>query len=306
MAVPTSRIADHIDMIDHHLLEIDGFGSTYVVRGTEIALIETGTSVTAPTTLAGLRQLGIDPAEVRHILLTHIHMDHAGGAGELVRSMPHAHVYINSMTAEHLVDPARLLRSVERAVGDMWSMYGTMTPIEASRIRAAEDLHLDLGRGVVIESIATPGHAPDHLAFWEANTGTLWAGDAIGIVMSTYPILMPVTPPPTYDLAAQQATIDRLRQLPIERLLVTHFGPAPYSVAETLDRMQEDLTYFSEGVRRGLIDGEVPVAALLDHVVPTSATENAALERVVRGTALMSIGGMQRYFEKNAPHLISG
>ncbi|MFQ3663248.1 MAG: MBL fold metallo-hydrolase, partial [Chloroflexaceae bacterium] len=141
----------HITAIDHNLLGIPGIGVTYVVRGETVALVETGTSLTVPHTLAGLEQLGIRPEEVEHILCTHIHMDHAGGAGYLAAALPRAHVYINSSVSKHLVDPGKLLPSVRRAVGEeAWPLHGDIKPIPAERLLPAENLRLDLGRDVVL------------------------------------------------------------------------------------------------------------------------------------------------------------
>ncbi len=299
MTVPVAQINEHIAWIDNGLLETDGFGATYVVRGDQIALIETGTSPTAPATLAGLEQLGIAPEEVQHILLTHIHMDHVGGAGPLVQALPNAAVYINSMTAEHLIDPTRLLRSVERAVGEMWPLYGTIVPIPAERIKPAEDLRLDLGQNIVIEAIATPGHSPDHLAFWDALSQTLWAGDAIGIVMSTHQVACAVTPPPTFDLIEQYATFDRLRQLPIQTLLPSHFGHAAGDPRSVLDQMEELVRKLEVDVRSGLETGEMPVEHILARVMAPADARHAGVKRVLHGTTVMSIHGMRRYLEKH-------
>src|SRR5262245_44225749 len=109
-----SHIDVHISAIDHELMGLPGLGVCYVVRGDEVALIETGTSLTVPHTLAGLEQLGVAPEAVGHIICTHVHMDHAGGAGYLAQAMPQASVYINSTTAQHLADPTRLMASTRR------------------------------------------------------------------------------------------------------------------------------------------------------------------------------------------------
>ena len=300
MTVPVTQLSDYLWMIDNGLLETDGFGATYVIRGASIALIETGTSLSVPSILAGLDQLGINYAAVEHILLTHIHMDHAGGAGLLAQHLPNAQVYIHSMTAQYLVDPARLLRSVERAVGDLWSIYGTMVPLDATRLVAAENLRLDLGQNILIEALPTPGHSPDHLAFWEARSGTLWCGDAIGIVMSTHDVACAVTPPPTFDLQAQTATFATLRTLPIHMLLPSHFGqPAadPQTVLDTMETMVREL---AADVEQGLRTGTMPTERILQRVMTSQATRYPRVERVVRGTTLMSIQGMQRYFVKQA------
>lgn len=299
MTVPTTRLADHISMIDNGLLNTDGFGATYVVRGDSVALIETGTSLTADATLQGLEQLGISRDAVEHILLTHVHMDHAGGAGALARELPNASVYIHEMTAPHLSDPTRLLRSVERAVGPMWPLYGTVVPITAERLRPANGLRLDLGGGIVIEAIPTPGHSPDHLAFWDAHSGTLWSGDAIGIVMSTHRVPFAVTPPPAFDLPDQLATFERLAAMPISTLLPSHFGPTPTPPADAIAEMRERLLALRDATRAGMAEAELPIDRIVDQLLPTRRPLDPALDFVVRETIAMSVRGMQRYLERH-------
>ncbi|MFD3164229.1 MBL fold metallo-hydrolase [Herpetosiphon sp. NSE202] len=299
MQVPLTQLSDQIAMIDNGLLTTDGFGATYVVQGDQVALIETGTSLTAEATLAGLQQLGIDPAAVEHILLTHVHMDHSGGAGILAQHLPNAKVYLHSMTAAHLAEPSKLMRSVERAVGPMWQVYGTMLPIEAERILPAEHLSLNLGKGIVLEAVPTPGHSPDHLAFWEANSGTLWAGDSIGILMSTYNLNMPVTPPPAFNLADQLQAFQTLAKYPIRQLLPSHFGPTVAPPALALEEMHERLVKIVRDVRDNLHAAELPVEAIVEQALPTKEPVSPALNLVLWGNLAMSVHGLKLFFDRN-------
>jgi len=283
----------HITAIDHNLLGIPGVGVTYVVRGEAIALIETGTALTVPHTLAGLERLGVRPEQVDHIICTHIHMDHAGGAGYLAATLPRAQVYIHSMTGEHLVDPARLLSSVRRAVGEeAWPLHGDMLPIPAARLRSAEQLRLDLGRDVILEAIATPGHSPDHLSFWDRKSGGLFIGDAAGLTMDRWGLAFPVTPVPSYDLAAHRATIAMLRSHAIPRIYVTHHGPHD-DVDFQLGRAEEQVEGLAALVERALADGDPDVETLAVRWLPYPADGPAAL--VARSWSRMSVAGMLRY-----------
>ncbi len=286
-------VDDHITAIDHNLLGIPGVGVTYVVRGEAIALIETGTALTVPHTLAGLERLGVRPEEVDHIICTHIHMDHAGGAGYLAAALPRAQVYIHSMTGEHLVDPSRLLSSVRRAVGEeAWPLHGDMLPIPAARLCPAEQLRLDLGRAVVLETIATPGHSPDHLSFWDRKSGGLFIGDAAGLTMDRWGLAFPVTPVPSYDLAAHRATIAMLRSHAIPRIYVTHHGPHD-DVDFQLSRAQEQVEGLAALVERALADGDPDVETLAARWLPYPTDGPAAL--VARSWSRMSVAGMLRY-----------
>ncbi len=286
-------VDDHITAIDHDLLGLPGVGVTYVVRGEEIALIETGTALTVPKTLAGLETLGIPREAVRHILCTHIHMDHCGGSGHLAAALPHAFVYINSSVAEHLVNPTKLMASVRRAVGEeAWPLHGELLPIPAERIRPAEHLHLDLGRDVVLTAIETPGHSPDHLSYLDHKSGGLFIGDAAGLAMDRWNLVFPVTPVPTYNLEAHRATIARLQALNLPRIYLTHYGPHN-DVAYQLSHAAERLDELVDLVQRALDDGDPDVVALAARWVPYPDDGPAGV--VARSWSQMSIAGMIRY-----------
>ncbi|MFL5804155.1 MAG: MBL fold metallo-hydrolase [Roseiflexaceae bacterium] len=286
-------IDDTIAAIDHDLFGMPGIGVTYIVRGDagRVALIEAGTSLTAPATLAGLDQLGIPRQAVRFIICTHIHMDHAGGAGLLAEALPNADVYINSTTAQFLVDPGKLLSSTRRAVGEaLWPLQGSIQPLPPTRLRPAEALQLDLGRGVTLRAIISPGHSADHIAFFAEHSGALFAGDSCGVAMPRYGIEpRPVTPPPGFDLAAQIATYERLRALPFQHLLVTHCGPVEGGAA-ALARQHQHLLAAAEAVGAAVARGDLDVAALAAQLFP------AADHPVLRVWSEMSVAGIARYF----------
>ncbi len=290
-------VDNHITAIDHNLLNIPGAGVSYVVRGEEVALIETGTSLTVPHTLAGLDALGISRDAVGHIICTHIHMDHAGGAGYLATEMPRANVYIHSMTADHLVDPSRLMTSVRRAVGEItWPLHGDIKPIDRERLRSAEDLRLDLGRDVVLEALPTPGHSPDHVAFWDRRSGGMFIGDAASLMHTRYELNFPVTPPPTYDMATHLETVAMLRQQDISRFYVTHAGPRD-DVAYVLQLTEEMLHSLADLAERARKQGDNPdtfeVAA---QWLAPEGDENRVF--LARNLAEMSVRGMLRYLQK--------
>ncbi|NJP04333.1 MAG: MBL fold metallo-hydrolase [Chloroflexaceae bacterium] len=290
------RVDDHIHAIDHDLLARPGVGVTYVVRGDDIALIETGTSLTVPATLAGLQELSILPEQVGHIICTHVHMDHAGGAGYLADALPRAQVHIHSMSIEHLVDPSRLIPSVRRAVGEAaWPLHGDILPIPAERLSPSENLHLDLGQDVVLEGWYTPGHSPDHVAYWDRKTGGLFAGDSTSLFMERYNLLLPITPVPTYNLAAHRNTFAMLRQADISRLYITHYGPHD-NVADVLRIGEEKLDELVEIVNSALNRGDEDVPAINARWVPYAEDHPGYL--IAQSWGEMSVAGMLRYEKK--------
>jgi glyoxylase-like metal-dependent hydrolase (beta-lactamase superfamily II) len=290
----------HLSAIDHDLLATPRVGATYVLRGDEVALVETGTSLTVSATLAGLERLGVRREEVAHILCTHVHMDHAGGAGYLARALPRATVYIHSSTAQFLVQPERLMASVRRAVGEeMWPLHGDVLPLDPARLRPAESLRLDLGRGVTIEGLPTPGHSPDHVAFREGRGGGLFVGDAAGVAMREWGLVRPVTPPPAYNYAAQLDTLAALRARAgdFSRLFFTHFGPSD-DVAGTLAALDEGLRALAEGVRAAFEAGDEDIDAITARLLPVDRSQESG--PVAYAWARMSVAGLLRYFKKEA------
>ncbi|MCG8348892.1 MAG: MBL fold metallo-hydrolase [Chloroflexales bacterium] len=290
------KIDDHITAIDHDLLGIPGVGVTYVVQGADIALIETGTPASVPATLIGLERLGIARESISHILCTHIHIDHAGGLGYLVDALPQAQAYIHSMSIPHLIEPTKLAASSRRAIGEeAWLLHGDIRPTPAERLHPAEDLRLDLGGDVILEAIATPGHSPDHLSFWDRRSGGLFTGDAAALAMPRHNLLFPVTPPPTYDLEAQRATIAMLRKQDISRLYITH-----YSVHDDVDdklRMAlERLEDLVELVQKAMAQGNADIAALTERWLPYHSDLPGSI--IVRSWGGMSVAGLMRYEQK--------
>ncbi len=290
------QIDEHITGIDHNLIARSGVGMVYVVQGEEIALIETGASPTVPDTLQGLEQLGVPRDAVRHIICTHVHMDHAGGAGFLAEALPNATVYINSLTAQHLVDPSRLLPSVERAVGpEAWPHHGTVKPLDPARMQPAETLHLDLGRDVVLSAIPTPGHSPDHVAFRDSKSGGIFIGDATSVSMPRLHLTFPVTPPPTYNRDDHLATVAKLRQMDISRFYITHFGVYE-DVRGLLDLTEEKIAELYDMVCAALDNEQLDVPALARRWLPYDDADPDSI--IARSWGEMSVNGMLRYERK--------
>jgi glyoxylase-like metal-dependent hydrolase (beta-lactamase superfamily II) len=299
MQLEVVQFNDHIAYIDNGLLDGVGLGSTYLVRGDELAIIETGTSRCAPNVLDGLRRLGVDPAELRHIVLTHVHMDHAGGTGTLLQAMPEARAYIHSKTAPYLIDPSKLIVSAQRALGELFPLHGQVEPVAAERIVHADELRLDLGRGVVLRAIPTPGHSPDHLSYLEESSRCLFTGDALGIVIPSADYAGPVTPPPAFKLADQIATFEKLRGLAIDTLLFSHYGPSPRDPRTTIallhERFEQLLALVQTGWQQGPVDHGAIIRAMLG-----KATTDSHDEWLMAGWIEMSINGLVLFFERQA------
>jgi glyoxylase-like metal-dependent hydrolase (beta-lactamase superfamily II) len=198
----------------------------YLVLGERPALIETGPARVASVVAEGIAKAGLAPPDLGWIVLSHIHLDHGGGVGDLVRTFPNATVVVHPFGAKHLVDPERLLASSARVYGDLMdTVYGGLTPVEASRIKAAEDGDIiDLG-GRRLELMHAPGHARHHIGVFEPDSGALFAGDAVGVLLPGAEVVRPATPPPDFD---RELAIRSLRSFAARspaHLVLTHFGP---------------------------------------------------------------------------------
>lgn len=203
-----------------------GFIASYLLAdGGALALVEAGPASTLDALLAGIRAAGHDPADLDHVFLTHVHLDHAAAAGHLASIAPRARVHVHAQGAAHLADPSRLLASAARLYGDaMEAMWGTMLPVPPERIRTPAGGEAVRVGGRSLVAVETPGHARHHLAFHDPDARLVFTGDAAGIRLDRARHVRPPTPPPELDTDAWLASIDRLRALEPRMLLPTHFG----------------------------------------------------------------------------------
>lgn len=200
-------------------------GAFLFADGPEPALVETGPTSTLDALIEGIRSAGVEPERITRLLVTHIHLDHAGAAGSLVRRLPHARVLVHPAGAPHLVDPSKLMASATRIYGDrMDSLWGEMVPVPADRLVVLDDGDLVPAGGRTLRALATPGHARHHHAFHGPEAGLVFTGDVAGVRLGGSSYIRPPTPPPELDLDGWLASIDRLRPLRPRRLLLTHFG----------------------------------------------------------------------------------
>ena len=276
-------------IIDTHQFGRMRAGAAYYLRGTRHALIETGTSLSAPYIVQALPGV-----ELNYIFVTHVHLDHAGGAGELARRYPHAPVIVHPRGRRHLIDPTRLMESVRKATGEMFALYGEAIPIDAERVHEADDGEcFDLGDGVIIEAIYSPGHAPHHLCFFEPKERMLFAGDAAGAFRNGK--LYCTTAPPSFDLELNLATIKRLRSLRPKRIFYTHFGPADdadrllASYADLLKRWTEKIDALRE---------KISASDLIDSVLADPSLVPHGFDEALRPELAMSVRGVLYYLDR--------
>jgi glyoxylase-like metal-dependent hydrolase (beta-lactamase superfamily II) len=219
------RAGDDVYVIDTGAYDVDDYGAVYVVDAAEPAVVDTGLGAGRDRVFAALDDLGVD---LQHILLTHVHLDHAGGAGYLAERYPDATVHVHERGARHLVDPSRLVAGTKAAVGDQWEFYAEPRPTPEDRIdELADGDTVDLGDRTV-DVLGAPGHAP-HQVLYE-DGGILFVADAMGIHTPAGSV-RPTSPPPQFDLFACLDDVATVRARDPDVVCYGHFGAVRYDHA---------------------------------------------------------------------------
>jgi glyoxylase-like metal-dependent hydrolase (beta-lactamase superfamily II) len=302
---------DTITDLGHEVFEIDtrmggyaGITAGYLIRSDRPCLIETGTALSAPTVIDSLSALGIDAADLATIIVTHIHLDHAGGVGDIAAAFPNASILVHERGARHLADPSKLVASARRVFGTvMDELFGDLLPTEAARIVSLGDANtIDLGGGRELHSFYAPGHASHHVGLLDTTTGDLYTGDAAGVYIPDNAEVRPATPPPDFDLDLALASMDRMSDISPSRLLFSHYGPV-VEVADVLGRSREELIRWVELVREARVahmDLDHAVAMVKERTQATSRThltEEEAHKWEVLSSTAANVAGISRWLD---------
>ncbi len=239
----------------------------YLIEGPAPVLIETGSQSSVPVLLGALEDLGVGAADLAGIVVTHIHLDHAGGVGDVARAFPGATVYVHEEGARHLADPSRLVRSAALVYGDLLdSLYGRLDPTPAERIHVlADGEEITVGPGTSLVTVDSPGHAKHHLGLHhvgDAASGLLFAGDAVGVRLPDGGVLRPSTPPPDFDLDVAIRSLGRFRERRPTGLALAHYGLIG-EPADLLDEAEGTLRRWAEVAESAWRDDR-DIAAALD------------------------------------------
>ena len=248
------------------------------------ALFDCGPATCVPELTRRLEEHGLELRDLRHLLLSHIHLDHAGAAGTLVRDHPGLQVHVSEIGAPHLVDPGRLERSARRLYGDEFErLWGELVPIPEANVHAVGSEVLGL------ECFPAPGHASHHVCYLDGD-GILYAGDATGVRIQPAQAVLPPTPPPEFDLEAWRSTLDEIERRGPERLALIHFGVAD-DPEEHIADLRARLERWTDWVGEGMSEAEFASAAAQDLGVDPEAYERAM-------PFWQSYAGLARYWEK--------
>jgi len=283
------NIAPNTTLIDVEYLGNSEIIAACLIEGEgNVGIVDPGPASALTTLRSKLDQLGVGVKGLDSILLTHIHLDHAGATGTLVRENPRIRVYVHERGAPKMIDPTKLLDSARRLYGDqMDRLWGVFLPVPAENVCAlAGGERLSLG-GRQLEVAYTPGHASHHVSYFDRATGLAFVGDTAGIRISNRQTILPITPPPDIDLEAFSRSWQKIREWGPERIFLTHFGPADH-VHEHLEELRERLEEWSVAVRESLKEGE------------------SDAERAERFTQQVTAKLKQHLAERDASHYVRG
>ncbi len=295
-----------LDYIDLRFRDRPQLIATAVLHGPAgVALIDPGPSTTLGTLEAELERKGIRFRDVAQILLTHIHLDHAGATGTILERHPHMDVLVHTRGVPHLVDPSKLVASAGRLYGqDMDKLWGEIRPVPAARIRALDGGETLTAAGREVRVAYTPGHASHHVSFLDVASRVAFVGDTAGIRRGSGTYVLPPAPPPDIDLEGWRESEKRILAWDPETLFLTHFGPFT-GARQQFEALFEHLAEWSRIVRRLLasadLDDEQRQRAFVEETfldLRRRVGETEAEDYVRAGGLNYSWQGLARYWRK--------
>jgi glyoxylase-like metal-dependent hydrolase (beta-lactamase superfamily II) len=274
-----TRLEDHIYLIDVETAGIRDFIASYVLKGKQVAMVETGPTSSVPNLLSGLRQLGVRSEDVAYVAISHVHLDHGGGVGTLLKHLPKAKVVVHQRGAPHLVHPEKLWEQSQLVLGtNITKLYGEPEPVPEDRIIAATDgMTFDVGEGITLKVIETLGHASHHQSYYESLSQSIFPGDAAGIYLNRIDVVVPTTPPPL-RLDVALASLNKLEDLKPKSLFYSHFGRSTNAI-EKLQCYAQQLRLWANIAKQGIDRGE-GVEIIRRQIMENDASVRKALDYV--------------------------
>ena len=304
------EVADGITAIDTMMGGRPRYTAAYLLDAQQPTLIETGPGTSVDPVTDALDRLGVERNDLAHVVVTHIHLDHAGGVGALSERFPSATIWVHERGARHLADPSRLVASATRVWGEreMREFFLPIQPVEAGRLRSLGDGDTIAMGDRELAVLDTPGHASHHVGLVDSRTGAVFTGDAIGIHVPDLPVLRPATPPPDFDLERYVASIERIREAASSVLLFAHYGPLT-DVDATCDLAIRRVRDWSRVVEDAMssIDDPDELASRLEQAalddIETGAEATLDLEMLedrlrLLSSIRMNAMGLERYWRK--------
>lgn len=290
----TKQIGKNLFIVE---LETGGFRNlicSYVIKGKKPFLVESGPTNSIPKLLSGLKELNINLEDVEYVAVTHVHLDHGGGAGTLLKALPNAKVIVHPRGMPHLIDPERLWPSSQAVLGFVSEIFGKPEPVPKDRIIPITEGSFDLGYGAKLRVTETVGHASHNLSFQESFNGGVFPGDAAGTYLPEFDVVVPTTPPPFY-LDAALASLDKLISLKPTVIYFSHFGKATDALQRLKDyklQLQLWADIAKDGVKKNqsleeirdrIIQEDKVMNQIVEYVKSHQIYSKTMLENCVRG-----------------------
>ena len=256
----------------------------FLLAGETNVLVDSGPSVTVDNVLRGLEARGVGPEDLDYILLTHFHLDHAGGASLLVQKCPNARIVVDERSAKYMADPSRLISSAAKSLGEIAPYYGTMLPVPPERIVPLNDgYELDLGGGRGIRAVRTPGHSGGHYSFVSLPDSYIFCGDSLGHYIEEHDYVYPATPAPEFDLDKSVASARRLLEFKPEVFLFPHYGSSrdTTAVVEQFERQVRRSVALAESLDPGERTADRLGALLFDDLPGVTDAEAPVLRGIL-------------------------
>ncbi len=304
----------HIKQIRKNLFAVDlqtgglhNLIASYVLKGDKTIIVETGPSSSIPNLLAGLGEIDIRPADVAYIALTHVHVDHCGGVGTLLRSLPNAKVIVHPKGASHLKDPAKLWSATQEVLGEVAEIFGEPEPVPENRLVVSKENTVICGGDQVnLKVVEAPGHASHNLCYYEQHSRVLFTGDSAGAYLPEFGTVFPTTPPPFHADAAL-ITLDKLVLLDPKILCYSHFGSTFNAIKQLRDYKSQIKLWLSisyeglkksqslEEIKEAIFSRDPRIRDLVSQVRRNPIHQKTLLEN--------SVQGFVDFARKNPAHL---
>ena len=298
--------AERIIQVDRGIYFMDSLGigpmglsGVYIVVSDGLTLIETGGGLTIPHILESVQEIGYREKDIRRSIVTHVHLDHAGGAGSLVQRLPWLRVYVNERGARHLLDPSKLMKSAEMVYGSrkkVIDLHGEIIPVPEQNLSPVSDTDLSIGSDSTLRIFSAPGHAPHHLCVFEPRTKCLFSGEALGHYYPQSDMLTPAVAPPGFNLTASKETIRKIQQFNPKTICFSQYGPhgdATFVISESIRLLELHNELIGDMLKQKLRPEEI-----IEEMIRNTAEERWGGKQSARAMLTSLVLGFAGYYQR--------
>jgi glyoxylase-like metal-dependent hydrolase (beta-lactamase superfamily II) len=295
MMVELKEVADGIYRFETRLSVMTSLFTVYLIKESQGVVIDPGPAALAPRIQEAMKQLGMK--DLAYIIPTHIHVDHAGGAGKLAQLFPGAKVLVHPAGLKHVVDPSKLIQSTKTVFGEDFEIgFGPILPVPESQIKSVEDGEIITVDGRKLQIIYAPGHAPHHIAIFDRSVKGIFCGEALGLPGGEdNRILLPAVAPPSFDQEIYLETMEKLRKLGARILFYSHGGVVGHDADRLITQAEENTRILGDIILQALKEGGATED--VNRRIKESAAKRFAMTLTDMDLAL-TIGGYEVYYKK--------